>query len=199
LRFISELVLADSSRFSVTSLAFFHPVSPSNTYVPNTAITSNNFSTIYYVYRGKRGEEVPENVTYARVDCSVKEIPCQLFYGCISLKEVNLPVGLEVIGESAFFDSTSLDAIYLPPTLKKILPGAFAENGVRSIELPDSLETIGEGAFYECYALQNFRIPPYTTKIVDGVFCACGCMLSISRSPKEFKRSIAMRSICVMD
>lgn len=88
-------------------------------------------------------------------------------------------MGLEVIGESAFFDCTSLDAIYLPPTLKKILQGAFAESSVRSIELPDSLETIGEGAFYGCYALQNFRIPPYTTKIVGGVFCACGCMISI--------------------
>lgn len=73
-----------------------------------------------------------------------------LFYGCTSLEEANLPIGLEEIGFLVFKNCTSLKACNFPQTLKTIKDAAFYNCTSLSIEdlsLPN-LETLGQNAFY---------------------------------------------------
>ena len=68
----------------------------------------------------KQGVEVPKNVTKVIFDASIVEIPAYAFYLCTSLKEILLNEGLQMIGEAAFWECTSLTVIKLPLTVTKV-------------------------------------------------------------------------------
>ena len=63
---------------------------------------------VWFVYNGQDRNEIPRNVTHIRVASSVTEIPAEIFRECETLIEVQLPKGLLVIGNRAFYFCTSL-------------------------------------------------------------------------------------------
>merc|ERR1712070_26266 len=93
---------------------------------------------------------VPEGVTeLSRVNSN--------FQYCRKLETVTLPSSLEVIGERAFSECSSLRGeLTLPDSLKRIEERAFFEcSKLESIHFPaaSSLEVIGWCAFAECSSL----------------------------------------------
>lgn len=79
----------------------------------------------------------------------VEKIGDNAFENCCSLSSITLPDSLNEIGVSAFNMCQALENIELPQNLKVIGNSAFYQGGLIKIDLPESIETIGEGAFYE--------------------------------------------------
>ena len=73
------------------------------------------------------------------------------FQGCTHLKMISLPEGVSVIDDGAFSDDTALETAGLPNTLSYIGISCFEGcTALGLIELPASLEAIGEYAFKGC-------------------------------------------------
>ena len=119
------------------------------------------------------------------------------FYGCTSLKSINIPStvtkigryafgdcnslcelvlndGLREIGEYTFRGSESLESIQLPSTVSEIGHHAFVCcSSLREVVLSDGLEKIGRNAFVHCNALQSITIPSTVDEIGDMTFGYC--------------------------
>ena len=81
------------------------------------------------------------------------------------LKEVILPSNLKAIGDRAFRYCDKLAKINLPDGLETIGQLAFAQNASNAnttlnlTELPNSVKTIGQYAFYTCNAIALTKLP----------------------------------------
>ena len=65
----------------------------------------------------------------------------------LSERTLTMPAALNVIGERAFFGSTSIDRVVLPEGVTEIRSKAFAQSSITAINLPASLTYIAEDAF----------------------------------------------------
>ena len=80
------------------------------------------------------------------------------WYGIRSpVKSAVIADGVTSIGDSAFFDCTSLT----------------------SVTIPDSVTSIGEYAFYNCTSLTSVAIPDSVTSIGDAAFASCTSLTGI--------------------
>ncbi len=86
------------------------------------------------------------------------------------ITSVELPEGLTIIGENAFYYCTSLTTIELPSSVTTIDDGAFAFcYSLELEELPESLEYIGSEAFRSC-AISSVTIPSSLQYISSRAF-----------------------------
>lgn len=88
----------------------------------------------------------------------VSKLENNSFYGCLSLKGVELSEELDQIGENAF---------------------AFCES-VYSITLPESLKSLERRTFYGCSGLTAVDIPSGVEVLGDEVFCGCTSLKTLS-------------------
>lgn len=123
---------------------------------------------------------------------SVEEIGYRAFYGCRA--DVNIPAGVKVIAEEAFFASNikkaiipegiteigyrtfasaSIDEIDLPIGLTVIGKDAFMNNPVKNVIIPGTVTTIEDGAFNSCYYLSEITIPESVTYMGEKLFDYC--------------------------
>ena len=110
---------------------------------------------------------------------SVTEIGESAFRSCSSLQSVDLPRELTEIGDSAFRD-TALKRVSLPNGLKELKLSTFTNCVfLESVSLPNSLETIGNGAFSGCTALTSISIPNSVTELGSGVFTDCSSLREV--------------------
>lgn len=79
---------------------------------------------------------------------SLKAIGDMAYLNCRDLRSATFNEGLEEVGNSAFY-FTSLSAIILPSTVKRIYEEAFGStlNTVQELSIPASLNKIGKNAF----------------------------------------------------
>ena len=82
-----------------------------------------------------------------------------IFYGCSSLTEVILPENLTSIPNSTFAYCTSLKSIDLPKGLQIIGDMAFNGTGLESVDIPEGVFSIGVNAFRDCRSLENITLP----------------------------------------
>ena len=108
-------------------------------------VTSANDYEVF-VYMGV-DMAVPGYVVRARVHTSVTMIPDEAFQSRHKLKEIELCEGLTEIGLCAFYDCKSLRHVNIPSTVKVIGSSAFCWVPLQTLYLPDSIESIGEYAF----------------------------------------------------
>lgn len=88
--------------------------------------------------------------------------------------EINIPQGILIIGENAFYDCTGLKNIHIPDSVKTIGENAFFGcTGLNSISIPSSVETIEESAFRGCIGLNSIRIPNSVKTIGEYTFGGC--------------------------
>lgn len=104
------------------------------------------------------------------------EIPDYAFYKKSSLQRLVLPDMVEIIGEWAFYQCSSLTgSLILPDGLTIISDMAFGEckalNGI--LKLPSSLTYIGEHAFYGCGFNSELSLPNSLKHIGYGAFIDC--------------------------
>ncbi len=102
------------------------------------------------------------------------------FYFCIWLTSITLPDTVMSIGDRAFGLSSSLASITLPDSIMSIGDSAFTWcSSLTSITLPDSITSIGDGAFSGCSSLTSITLPDSITSIGDGAFSDCSSLTSI--------------------
>lgn len=95
------------------------------------------------------------------------------------LTELNLPEGLETIGESAFRGSkiTELD---LPSSLKLIDVAAFQDcSALEEVHFSESLTEIGNFAFANCVSLKAIEIPESVKAIGEETFEGCTALTDV--------------------
>eukprot|EP00526_Cylindrotheca_closterium_P028855 CAMPEP_0113648916 /NCGR_PEP_ID=MMETSP0017_2-20120614/25974_1 /TAXON_ID=2856 /ORGANISM="Cylindrotheca closterium" /LENGTH=1210 /DNA_ID=CAMNT_0000561221 /DNA_START=228 /DNA_END=3860 /DNA_ORIENTATION=- /assembly_acc=CAM_ASM_000147 len=119
------------------------------------------------------------------------------FYGCQSLREINIPrnlnriepgtfcscegmmqvnftQSLKFIGNAAFAKCTSLKGIQLPPNLVCIDSDAFHScTSIAEVTFGQSLESIGSAAFANCERLKEIHLPPFLNRIENKAFLDC--------------------------
>lgn len=86
----------------------------------------------------------------------ITEIPEHLFYKTLELKSVEFPNSLLTIKEGAFRLTPKLTHIDLPINLESIGPSAFWDSGLEVLDFNHSVD-IGEKAFYENSNLTTVR------------------------------------------
>ena len=115
-----------------------------------------------FVYTGREGAVVPQDVVRVRIDPSVLAIPIEAFMSKYKLQEVEFHEGLREIGRGAFDSCSALNDIHLS----------------------DGVERIGCHAF-SCCNFAKFRCPPLVTTIHADMFNGCNNIFSL-----EFTESI---------
>lgn len=79
-----------------------------------------------------------------------------------SVRSVQCPASLEVIGQCAFFYAVDLKSVTFAPNSKLRVIGeqAFSDcTNLETIELPNSIDSIGTNAFVLCENLKKVTIP----------------------------------------
>lgn len=77
------------------------------------------------------------------------------------------------IGESAFYQCSSLYSVTIPDTVNSIGNLAFALTGITQIQIPDGVKTVGYSAFGMCTGLKSVVIPSSVTELGDRAFMGC--------------------------
>ena len=136
---------------------------------------------VHYHYSVHNEEQaVPFNVTMVTVDPYFQEIVNNTFENYELLTTVNLPEGLECIGDNAFQFCTQLSRINIPSTVKMIGYCAFINcESLESVELPEGLEHLGDGAFAGCLSLQSIILPPKFKAIGFSTFWRCAALSNV--------------------
>ena len=91
-------------------------------------------------------------------DGNVTTIGDSAFYNCSSLTSVTIPDSVTTIGNEAFAWCSSLTSVTIPDSVTSIGAAAFYVcSSLTSVTIPDSVTTIGKGAFAYCSSLQEFN------------------------------------------
>lgn len=99
-----------------------------------------------------------------RTDSGTKEIPVTY----------EMPEGVEVINQNAFYKCSGLEKIVLPKSLKMIEDRAFFKcKNLEDIAIPNGVTTIGEDSFSYCVKMGKIVVPQSVELIREYAFFAC--------------------------
>ena len=114
------------------------------------------------------------------------------FSGCQVLSNVELPEGLETIGNCAFFNCDALTKIDIPASVTSIGEQTFDNSGLKSVNFAENshLEEICYAAFKNCYYLTEVTIPASVTTIGNETFSG-----SKSLERVEFEEGTELKTI----
>ena len=96
------------------------------------------------------------------------------FEGCVSLKKIEIPEGVESVPKYAFRYQTSVEEVVLPESLTGI--GAYAFDGcsgLKTVNLPDAVASIGSYGFRGCTGLKSITVPASMQSISSYAFSGC--------------------------
>ena len=103
-----------------------------------------------------------------------------------SFNELQYFIGLENIGDFAFYSCSGLTSITIPNSVTSIDNDAFAGcSGLTSVTIPNSITSIGYSAFYECDGLTSVTIGNSVNSIGVGAFGSCFALTSVHISDIE--------------
>ncbi|MBE6197630.1 MAG: leucine-rich repeat domain-containing protein [Rikenellaceae bacterium] len=110
-------------------------------------------------------------------DEDISTIGNSAFYQRTSLTSVTTPESIASIGDSAFYGCTSLTKFEIPDKLTAIGNSVFSGcTSLKSIALPYSVTSIGNSAFYQCTSLTAITIPDSVTSIGSSAFNGCNSL-----------------------
>ena len=169
----------DSQEYTVVGFdnPFFYGSSPDTVVIPPTIVAITNVGL--------------SNTKAIQLHNGIKEIGYRVFRGNNWLTEIELPDGLETIGDEAF-EYSSLESIHLPGSVKnlglrifancefleevvleegipEIPAGMFYRDPIASVSLPKTITKIGTQAFEEC-PLQSIEFPESLREIKGWAF-----------------------------
>ena len=102
------------------------------------------------------------------------------FSGCTALTSIEIPGGVQNIGNRTFYGCTALTTVKMKRGVKSIENNAFEGcSGLTSIEIPSSVKGIGDNAFYNCKSLTSIEIPNSVKSIGNNAFGGCSGLTSI--------------------
>ena len=129
-----------------------------------------------------------KNMVSVWIPASVTEIGNSAFYNLTSLKTVTFAPGSQLEMINGSFSNSGVTTIELPDSLKIIGKGTFMHcHGLKSMTIPSSVEIIGENAFYNCRNLKTISIPASVTSIEKSAFGSCSNLETIEYEGTEKK------------
>ena len=118
---------------------------------------------------------IPANIIYDEVECSVTSIGESAFYWCSGLTSVTIPGSVTSIGNFAFYKCSGLTSVTIPNSVTSIGHCAFSGcSGLTSVTIPNSVTSIGYDAFSGCSGLTSITIPNSVTSIGGSAFYGTG-------------------------
>lgn len=105
----------------------------------------------------------------------------EAFANCESLQAVTIPVTVTEIGTGAFYGCTSLTSLTIPDTVTEIESGTFFGcTGLTEVTLGNAVTSIGDMAFGYCSSLTTLELPETVETIGDQVFYYCTALESVT-------------------
>lgn len=159
---------------------------------------------VFLLYEGGEvADELKNTLTHVRISPKVREIPNHAFRCCDKLVGVQFNDGLQVIGEHAFQDCTSLRSVTLPSTVTKLEWQAFTDcNNLIDVELNEGLNSIGVNVFRDCKSLRIVTLPSTITKLGSSAFTCCESLTNVQLNEGlqligdgAFRQCTALRSV----
>lgn len=120
-------------------------------------------------------------IKYLELPDTLEIIGAQAFDECCHLEEIKFPKGLLRIESTAFCGCVALKELNLPEGLEYIGNGSF--NYCKSLEkivLPSTVKNIGKRAFGLCLGLKKVTLPEGITVISEGAFDRCNALEEIN-------------------
>ena len=121
------------------------------------------------------------DIKTAIISDSVTSIGESAFYNCSSLTSVTIPDSVTSIGGSAFSRCSSLTSVTIPDSVTRIGDWAFYKcSSLTSVIIGDSVTSIGYYAFSDCSSLTSVIIGDSVTSIGDWAFENCISLTSVT-------------------
>lgn len=122
-------------------------------------VTAKDVNYSWLVY--KDVVSVPEQVTYGGMTYTVTGVDDKAFYSCQSLKGVELPSSITVIGVNAFASCPKLQSVNLPSALTAIGDSAFLnDRSLSVVALGPNVTFIGRNAYTGCSGMVDISVDP---------------------------------------
>jgi len=103
------------------------------------------------------------------------------FYDCTSVTSVTIPDSVITIGTGAFSCCSSLISVTISSNVTSIGADAFYNcAGLARVTIADSVTNIGDNAFNGCTSLTSVTIPSSLTSISDSAFAGCTSLTRVS-------------------
>lgn len=102
-------------------------------------------------------------------------------YNGYTKKEVRIPDGISVIGETAFQGMNNIEQVYIPEGVEMISEGAFSGcKNLRTVNIPEGVETIDRDAFNGCVSIRSLQLPDSVRNIEAGSLAGCVSLESVN-------------------
>lgn len=118
------------------------------------------------------GEKAFQNATFSELilPSSLKVILKDAFKGCKKLQHIDLPEGIEYLGNSCFFEA-GLKSIWIPDFVKVIPSRCFYDcKDMESVVFGNKIKELGYGAFDGCQKLKQINLPETVQEISRSCF-----------------------------
>ena len=96
-----------------------------------------------------------------------------------SFNELQYFTGLTAIGDRAFSESSHLTSVQLPEGLERIGESAFDRTGLETIQFPSTLTSVGATAFQACENLTSIDFNGCTATIEGDAFSWCPSLTEV--------------------
>ncbi len=95
-------------------------------------------------------------------------------YNGYTKKDIRIPDGISVIGETAFQGMNNIESVYIPGGVELIKEGAFSGcKNLQAVNIPDSIETLDRDVFNGCISLRSIKFPDSIKSIGAGALAGC--------------------------
>ena len=122
-----------------------------------------------------------ELLTSVTLGDKVKELSYGAFSCCSSLKEINIPNNVEIIGPFAFESCIELETITIGNSVKEIGESAFSECiSLTEIVIPGTVRHIADSLFNECSNLGSVTFENGVESIGRWPFAGCDNLVNVT-------------------
>jgi len=117
-------------------------------------------------------------------------------YNSSSIQSITLPNTIKSIGSWAFAGDSSLTSINIPESVEWIGEGAFNSTGLTTVYVPAKASEWGMSLFQNCFNLTDITFDENITVIPERIFFGCEKLKSVTLPESVHKIDIGAFSAC---